>query len=172
MYRPSLASTLGIGMAALVAIKPAAGGATSALPAVQAAELQSQVDQVLRHSAPGGRPISPTQVEWARDGVTLTLAAPGSARAANYANCPRRYACLWQDFDGVGRRVQFSHYRTYQLRAYGMPPFTDRGASSYQNHHTGGAEAILHADFDFTLRGHGNLYGSLNDRGTSITLRP
>jgi hypothetical protein len=104
--------------------------------------------------------------------VTLTLVALGTAQIANYASCPRGYACLWQDFDGTGRRVQFFHYRTYNLRAYGMPPFTHRGASSYQNHQTGGAEAILHADFDFSMRRHGNLYGALNDRGRSVTLRP
>jgi hypothetical protein len=30
--------------------------------------------------------------------------------------------------------------------------------------------SILHADFDFSMRGSGNLYGALNDRGRSITL--
>lgn len=51
-------------------------------------------------------------------------------------------------------------------------PFDHRGASSYYNHQTGGAKAILHADFDFSMRGHGNLYGALNDRGRSVTLTP
>jgi hypothetical protein len=84
----------------------------------------------------------------------------------------KQMACLWQDVGGAGPRIQFFHYRTYKLRGYGMPPFTHRGASSYYNHQTGGARAILHADFDFSMRGAGNLYGALNDRGRSITLGP
>jgi hypothetical protein len=55
-----------------------------------------------------------------------------------------RYACLWQHLEAGGRRIQFFHYRTYQLCAYGLPPFTPRG----------------------------DLHGALNDRGRSITLRP
>jgi hypothetical protein len=111
-------------------------------------------------------------VQWPRDGVTLTLATLGKTRTAAVRDCPKYYACLWQHFGASGRRIQFFHYRTYQLRAYGMPPFTPRGASSYANHQTGGAKAILHADFDFSMRGHGNLYRALSDRGRSITLRP
>ena len=53
-----------------------------------------------------------------------------------------------------------------------MPPRTHRGVSSYYSHQTGGAKAILHALFDFSMVGHGNLYGSLNDRGKSVTLWP
>jgi hypothetical protein len=151
----------------------AAGGAdASAGPTkAQAAKLQGQVDQVLRESAPGARQISPNQVQWPRDGVTVTLAVPG-ARAAGLADCKKYYACLWQDASYRSRRVQFLKYGTYNLRAYGMPPYEHRGASSYYNHQTGGAKAILHASFDFSMVGHGNLYGALNDRAKSITLRP
>jgi hypothetical protein len=159
-------------VAAFVVALAVAGTAEARVTGAQASELQRQVDHVLRHSAPGARQIAPNRVTWPRAGVTLTLPVPGTARAAGLADCPKYYACLWQDANYRNRRVQFLHYRTYNLRAYGMPPFTHKGASSYYNHQTDGAKAILHADFDFSMRGHSNLYGSLNDRGRSITLRP
>ena len=123
---------------------------------------------------PGAKQIGPDQVQWARDGVTLTLAAPSRKlnRISPWSTCPSGYACLWRNFDAGGRRVQFYRYGTYNLAAYGMPRFQPAGASSYYNHQTGGAKAILHADFDFDFTGHGNLYGALNDRSKSITLRP
>jgi hypothetical protein len=158
--------------AAALAGLASAAAARAGLTDVQATKLQREVNHVLHHSAPGARQISPNAVEWPRAGATLTLAVPGRARAAGLASCPKRYACLWQDVGYSSRRVQFFHYRTYNLRAYGMPPFDHRGASSYYNHQTGGAKAILHADFDFSMRGHGNLYGALNDRGRSVTLTP
>lgn len=153
---------------ALATVAMLALGASTA----DASRLQRQVDHVIASSAPGARQIAPNQVRWPRDGVTLTIPRPGAATAAAYAQCPRQYACLWQDVHGLGRRVQFFHYGTYNLAAYGMPRFTHRGASSYYNHQTGGAKAILHADFDFSMRSYGSLYGGLNDRGKSITLRP
>jgi hypothetical protein len=168
MPKRSLAGTVGLAVAAAIAIAPSA----TAAPAGQSARLQQQVDHVIEHSAPGARQIAPNRVQWPRAGVTLTLAAPGKATASSVRDCPRRYACLWQDFEARGRRIQFFHYRTYILSNWGMPPFTPRGASSYANHQTGGAKAILHADFDFSMHGHGNLYGALNDRGRRITLRP
>jgi hypothetical protein len=157
-------------LAAGVAAAALAGGAGAA--DASTAQLQREVDGVLRHSAPGGRQVSPNKVEWRRAGVTLTLHAPGARRGDGWKLCPRRYACLWQDVGYESRRIQFFHYRTYQLRAYGMPPFTHKGASSYYNNQTGGAKAILHADFDFSMVGRGSLFGALNDRGRSITLAP
>ena len=172
MPKRSLAGTVGLAVAAAIAIAPSASAAPAGMSAGQAARLQQQVDHVIQTSAPGARQIAPNQVHWPRDGVTLTLAAPGKASAASWRDCPRKYACLWEDFDAEGRRIQFFHYRTYILSNWGMPPHTPRGASSYYNRQTGGAKAILHADFDFSMRGHGNLYGALNDRGRRITLRP
>jgi hypothetical protein len=98
--------------------------------------------------------------------VTLTLSA------AKLADCPVGYLCLWQDVGYVNRRVQFYRYGTYNLAAYGMPPYTHQGASSYYNHQTGGARAILHTYFDYEMRGYGNFYGATNDTGKSVTLRP
>jgi hypothetical protein len=172
MPKCSFAGTVGLAVAAAIAITPSATAAPTGQSAAQAARLQQQVDHVIEHSAPGARQIAPNRVQWPRDGVTLTLPVPGEVTASSVRDCPRRYACLWQDFEARGRRIQFLHYRTYILSNWGMPPFTHRGASSYANHQIGGAKAILHADFDFSMHGHGNLYGALNDRGRSITLRP
>jgi len=172
MTKRSVTAIGGVALVLIVLLAPAGADATASVTDVQAARLQREVQYVINHSRAGARQISPNRVQWPRDGVTLTLAVPGEAHAARFADCPKRYACLWQDVGGAGRRIQFFHYRTYKLRAYGMPPFTHRGASSYYNHQTGGARAILHADFDFSMRGAGNLYGALNDRGRSITLAP
>jgi Peptidase inhibitor family I36 len=166
--RPACA--VGVALAAVVAIV-APAGATA--PNGQSARLQRQIDQVLQHSKPGALQIAPNQVQWPRDGVTLTFETPGKAHAARFADCPRRYACLWQDTDARGRRIQFFHYRRYLLAHYGMPRFTPQGASSYYNHQTGGARAIVRANsVDIELHGQGNLAGNLNDRVKSITLRP
>ena len=114
-------------VAAFVVALAVAGTAEARVTGAQASELQRQVDHVLRHSAPGARQIAPNRVTWPRAGVTLTLPVPGTARAAGLADCPKYYACLWQDANYRNRRVQFLHYRTYNLRAYGMPPFTHKG---------------------------------------------
>jgi hypothetical protein len=140
---------------------------------------------LLARNASGARPPSPerspavgelARVAWPRDGVTLTLAAPGVARAAGMLDCPVRYACLWQDANGRGRRVQFFRYGEYRLAAYGMPPGTHRGASSFWNRQTGGAGAFLAGvDFTYPLLEDGNIpYGNIkrkyNDRASTITL--
>jgi Peptidase inhibitor family I36 len=168
MPKRSLAGTVGLAVAAAIAITPNATAASAG----QSAQLQRQVDHVIQNSAPGARQIAPNRVQWPRAGVTLTLDVPGKATAADVRDCPRRYACLWEDFEAEGRRVQFLRYRTYNLSNWGMPPHTPQGASSYANHQTGGAKAILHTHFAFSMRGHGNLVGFLNDRGKRITLRP
>jgi hypothetical protein len=97
-----------------------------------------------------------------------------TAHAAVLGNCRSQRACLWQDANYTGRRVAFFAYGTYDLRRYGLTPATHRGASSYYNHQTGGAKALLYyptPDFTFNLRGHGNLVGFLNDDAHTITLR-
>jgi hypothetical protein len=167
------ACAVGLAVAAVVAIVSSGVPARAAAPDGQSARLQRQIEQVLQHSKPGARQIARNRVQWPRDGVTLTLETPGKARAARFADCPRRYACLWQDVDGRGRRVQFFHYRRHLLANYGMPRFTPQGASSYYNHQVGGARAIVRANsVDIELHGQGNLGGALNDRVKSITLRP
>jgi hypothetical protein len=115
-----------------------------------------------------GKQVAPHTVVFPRDGVTVTVT--GTRSASGLAECKRGYACLWMHSGYRGYIARFYHYGTYQLADYGLPRFSGRGASSYYNHQTGGARAILHADFDFSMRGHGNLYGALNDRAKSITL--
>jgi len=159
------------GVAGLIIAAALAAPSASPGEAASSARLQQQIDHIIENSAPGARQVARNRVQWPRDGVTLTFQPPGIARAARFTDCPERYACLWQDAGGQGRRIEFLRYGTYKLRAYGMPPFTHRGASSYYNHQIGGAKAILHADFDFDMHGRGSLYGALNDRGRSITLR-
>jgi hypothetical protein len=173
--------TRAVGAAAAVALAMGATGvdARAAVSDERAATLQRQIDRVLAHSAPGGQQIAPNRVTWRRDGVTLTLPVPGQAHAAvGVKDCPRGYACLWQDTFFRSRRVQFFHYRLYRLAAYGMPPGKRRGASSYANHQTGGARAwltffnALHEPFDIELFSNGSLHGRLNDAAHYIELAP
>jgi hypothetical protein len=172
-----------IGATALLSVSPTPASATGAdarttVSDESAAALQRQIDGVLAHSAPGGQQIAPNRVTWRRDGATLTLPVPGrGAHAAVGVNdCPSGYACLWQDSWFQGRRVQFLHYRVYRLAAYGMPPGTHRGASSYANHQTGGARAWLEffqgTDTYLDLHSNGNLHGVLNDAARYIGLAP
>ena len=117
------------GRAAAAVLVAAAALTTAASPAGAKTTLQRQVDQVLRHAAPGARQIAPNRVTWPGRGVTVTLSAPGKARAAaGPLDCPVGYACLWQDSNWTSRRVQFYRYGKYRLAAYGMPPGTRRGA--------------------------------------------
>ena len=163
------------GRAAAAALVAAAALTTAASPAEAKTTLQRQVDQVLRHAAPGARQIAPNRVTWPRRGVTVTLSAPGKARAAaaDPLDCPVGYACLWQDSNWTNRRVQFYRYGKYRLAAYGMPPGTRRGASSYFNRQTHDAHAgLIGADFVYPLIEYGNIQRKYNDRGRTIWLAP
>jgi hypothetical protein len=164
---------VGIAAAAALAVAASPATADAGLSAGQAAKLQRQVDQVLRHAAPGARQVAPNRVSWPRDRVTLTLSVPGRAQAAQFADCPRLYACLWQDAGGVGRRVQFFYYRHYNLTNYGMPPGTHRGASSAFNNQTGGADAYLNVgNTTYWFWAAGNIPRQFNDKARTITLLP
>jgi Peptidase inhibitor family I36 len=163
------------GLAAALAVGASGAQAKTGLSPAQATKLQRQVDNVVRHSAPGARQVSPNTVVWAHDGVTLRLPVPGKASAAALGDCRIQRACLWQDANYRGRRAAFYAYGTYQLARYGLTPATHFGASSFYNHQTGGAKALLYIpnrDFTFNMRGHGNLVGFLNDSGKTITLTP
>jgi hypothetical protein len=160
------------GRAAAAVLVAAAALTTAASPAGAKTTLQRQVDQVLRHAAPGARQIAPNRVTWPGRGVTVTLSSPGKARAAaGPLDCPVGYACLWQDSNWTNRRVQFYRYGKYRLAAYGMPPGTRRGASSYFNRQTGGAYAsLLGADFIYPMFEYGNIQRKYNDRARTIWL--
>jgi Peptidase inhibitor family I36 len=167
------AACLVAGIGVVLALTLAAGAAQATPPPDR--EMRSALDRemrsVLEHGAPGGKQISRNQIRWRKAGVTLTLSVPGEARAARFADCPRGYACLWQDSGGTNRRVQFYHYRTYRLAAYGMPPGRRRGASSYYNNQTGGAGAYLRGrPGTYWMFGAENLPRSWNDRARTITL--
>ena len=159
------------GRTAAAALVAAAALATATSPAEGMTSLQRQVDPVLRHAAPGARQVAPNRVTWPRRGVTVTLSAPGMARAAAFIDCPVSYACLWQDTNATNRRVQFYRYGKYKLAAYGMPPGTRRGASSYFNRQTGGAYAVLGgAGFSYPMIEYGNIERKYNDRARTIWL--
>jgi hypothetical protein len=164
--------------AALLAVTSVAAPGLAAPASAQAGKLQREVDEVLRHAAPGARQIAPNRVAWSRDGVTLTIPAPGTARVAGArSDCRVQRACVWEHADFQGRRVSFFHYGTYRLARYGLRPRTDSGASSYYNHQTGGAWAVFRVPLGsgtFTVRaGESNNFGAaLNDTATWITLEP
>jgi hypothetical protein len=162
--------------AAAAGLVAAAALATATSPAEGKTTLQREVDQVLRHAAPGAKQVAPNRVTWPRRGVTVTLSvrAPGVARAAAAPlDCPVGYACLWQDSNWTNRRVQFYRYGKYRLAAYGMPPGTRRGASSYFNRQTGGAHAsLIGADFIYPMLWAGNIERKYNDRARTIWLAP
>jgi hypothetical protein len=170
------------GAALLAATSVAAAGlaaeASAGMTSAQAGKLQREIDDVLRHAAPGARQIAPNRVAWSRDGVTLTIPATGTARVAGArSDCRLKRACVWEHADFQGRRVSFFHYGTYRLARYGLRPRTDSGASSYYNHQTGGAWAVFRVPLSagtFTVRaGESNNFGAaLNDTATTITLEP
>lgn len=167
------AGVVGLATAAALAVAVSPASASSGTSAAQATKLQREVDQVLRHLAAGGRQVGPNQVVWPRDGVRLTLSAPGAPRAARSADCRSGYACLWQDTNFRSRRVEFFRYRTYRAD-WGMPPGKRRGASSWANHQTGRARAILSFDlgwFTMPSGAEGNLPPRRNDAAEFITLR-
>lgn len=172
-----LAATLGAALT--LAFGAGAADSQAAVTKAQASKLQGKVDKVLRHAAPGARQVAPNKVVWARDGVILTLPVPGKARAASsYRDCPFGYACLWQHANFQGGRAQFYHYRYYDVAAYGLPPYTIYGASSYYNHQTGGARAIIDGDwhphpgtFNLGTRAQ-NMPSEMNDRVKNISLWP
>lgn len=171
MTRLPSTTALALAAALTAATGSAAADGHRADRAAPANGLQRQIDQVLRHAAPGARQTSPNEVRWARDGVTLTLFREDRAHAARFSDCPTKYVCLWQDANGTGRRVQFFRYRTYRLSAYGMPAGTRRDASSYYNAQTDGALAYLTGRrFTYWLFEFGNLPRKINDRAGSITL--
>jgi hypothetical protein len=165
-------TTKAAGLAAILAFTIGPAGAQAGGSAAQAAKLEGQVEHVLRHAKPGARQVAPNQVSWPREGVTLTFPVAGTASASGLGECKRGHACLWMHSNYRGWIASFYRYGTYRLSDYGLGRFDPSGASSYYNHQTGGARAILHATFDFSMRGYGNLYGALNDRGRSITLAP
>jgi Peptidase inhibitor family I36 len=159
-----------VALAAAAALAVGAGPADAS--AEQSTKIQRQVDQVLRHAAPGARQVAPNRVTWPRAGASVTISESGKARAARFSDCQLGYVCLWQDANGTNRRVQFWHYRTYRLANYGMPAGTHRGASSYYNHQTDGAGAFLRGkDFTWHMWGFDNL-SYLNDKARTITLTP
>jgi hypothetical protein len=171
-----LAATLGATLALALAL--GAADSEAALTKAQASKLQGKVDDVLRHAAPGGRQVAPNKIVWARDGVALTLPVPGAARAASAADCRLGYACLWQHSNFRGGRAEFYYYRYDNVASYGLPPFTVNGASSYYNHQTGGARAIIDGHWHpypgtFSLGSRpGNIAPSMNDRTRNISLWP
>lgn len=172
MTRHALRGAVGLAAAAALAL----GASPAHADAAQATKLQRQVDQVLRHGAPGARQVGANRMRWPRDGVTLTLSVQRTAHTARFSDCKRGFVCLWQDGNGTSRRVQFYRYGTYALARYGMPARTHRGASSYFNNQTGGASAYVRGwrdrpsnIFTFWLIGHGNFF-ALNDRASSLTL--
>jgi hypothetical protein len=140
----------------------------------RATSLDAEVRAALRDGPPGGRQIGPNQVAWAKQGVTMTVAARGKMEPVNYRECPRLYVCLWQDRDATGRRIQFKEYGTYRLRAWGMSG--RRGASSYYNHQCCLAGAELGFGFlpptRLDLWTWGNIPRHLNDRATYVRLYP
>jgi hypothetical protein len=158
------AASLVAGIAVVLALAWVPGEAS-------ATTLDRDVRSVLKHGAPDGKKISRNQIYWPKAGVTLTLSVPGKARAAGFADCPRGYACLWQDAGGTRRRVQFYRYGRYWLADYGMPVGRHQGASSQYNNQTGGAGAYLAGDpGTYWMYAPGNLPRKWNDKARTIHL--
>jgi hypothetical protein len=138
-----------------------------------ATTLDRDIRSVLEHGAPDGKRVSRNQIYWPKSGVTLTLSVrvPGKARAARFSDCPRGYACLWQDAGATRRRVQFYRYGRYVLSHYGMPAGRHQGASSQYNNQTGGAGAYLAGDpGTYWMYSPGNLPRRWNDKARVIHL--
>ena len=102
--------------AAALGLAAGASGAEASVTSAQADKLQREIDTVLRHAGVGARQIAPNRVTWRRDGVTLTIPVPGTARVARArGDCRLKRACVWEHADFLGRRLSFLHYGTFRL---------------------------------------------------------
>jgi hypothetical protein len=157
LWRATACLVAGIGVA--LALGWAAGDA-------HATRLDHEMRSVLQHAAPGAKVVSPTRVEWPRQGVTLMLKPTKLDRAG----CLYR-VCLYEDADWQGRMIQFSYRGTYKLANWGMPPTPDKGVSSYWN--LRGPAELIGPNFRYNIGPYGN-YGhvprSINDRATYVRL--
>jgi hypothetical protein len=133
-----------------------------------ATPLDREVRAALDAGPLGGQVSGPNQISWAREGVTMTIAA-GKSEPVNFRRCPRLHVCLWQDRDATGRRIEFKEYGTYKLSRWSMTG--RRGATSYYNHQCCGARAtLIGPNFRLSLWTWGNIPRSMNDRGTYLKL--
>jgi hypothetical protein len=149
------------GAGAVLAFGSATSGAQAAQP------LSGELRSALSRGAPGAKVISPTVVEWPRQGVTLTLGRP--SQTAPWM-CDAQLVCLYQDANGRGRKIAFKKYGTYKLAAYGMGAGR-KGVSSYYDNQTGSAgSTLIGPGFRLPLRNFGNVPRSMNDRATYIRL--
>jgi hypothetical protein len=155
--RAAVCLVAGIGVALTLAW--AAGDA-------HATSLDRELRSVVQHGAQGAKVVSPTRVEWPRQGVTLLLKSTKRDRAG----CLYR-VCLYQDANWSGRMIQFSYRGTYKLARWGMPPTPKKGVSSYWN--LRGPAQLLGPNWTLNIGPYGN-YGhvprSLNDRATYVRL--
>jgi hypothetical protein len=152
--------------ACLVASIAAALALTWAPGDAHATPVSKELRSVLENGAPGAKVVSPTRVEWPRQGVTLTL----KATARDRAGCLYR-VCLFEDANWEGRMIYFNYRGTYKLANWGMPPTPAKGVSSYWN--LRGPAELIGPNFRYNIGPYGN-YGhvprSINDRATYVRL--
>jgi hypothetical protein len=147
------------GVGVVLALAWAAGDA-------RATSLDRELRSVVKHGAPGAKVVSPTRVEWPRQGATLFL----KPTKAEGNECKLYWVCLHEDANFQGRMVRFNYRGTYKLARFGMPPTRAKGASSWENYRW--PATLIGPNFTHTIGyGYDNIPRSFNDRATYIRLK-
>jgi Peptidase inhibitor family I36 len=136
----------------------------------QATTLSRELRGVLQHAPPGAKVISPTRVQWPRQGVTLLL----THRKAGWEDCIGRWVCLFENGHGQGRMIFFAKPGKFKLKAWSMGPDPrhHKGVSSYWNRR-GGRALLWGPNYRHNAApGKHNLPSDINDRSSYIQLFP
>jgi hypothetical protein len=134
----------------------------------QATTLSRELRGVLQQAPPGAKVISPTRVEWPRQGVTLQL----GLRRANWDDCIGKWVCLFENGHGQGRMIFFAKPGKFKLKAWSMGPDPGhhKGVSSYWKRRSGRA-LLWGPNYRHNVSpGKHNLPRDINDRSSYIQL--
>ena len=154
------AACLLAGIGAVLALAWAAGDAHAQTP-------NRQLRSAVHNGPPGARVISPTRVQWPRQGVTIRL----RQAKPDWAGCNGPWVCLWENAWGRGRMIYFKKRGTFKLSAWSMSgdPYRHKGVTSFWNRR-GRAATLIGPNFRLGLSNYGNVPSSMNDRATYVRL--
>jgi hypothetical protein len=128
----------------------------------------AELRAVLEQGPSGANVISPTRVEWPREGVTILL----EQAKADWSGCNGAWVCLYENAHGRGRMIYFAKPGKFRLKAWSMgpDPAHHRGVSSYWKRRSGQAK-LWGPNFRHNVTaGKHNLPSSINDRSSYLQL--
>jgi len=130
--------------------------------------LDDELQAMLRQAPPGANVISPTRVEWPRQGVTVLL----HPTRRDWHGCNGAWVCLWEHADGGGRLIYFATPGRFRLKAWSMgpDPAHHKGVTSYWKRRPGRA-LLWGPNFRHNVTaGKHNLPSSINDGSSYLQL--